>query len=102
MVSALNLPPFAWGSEMITPQEMRRRKEERPFRPFGICLRDGRQFDIPDLTWYLVGASMPSLLVRFGSWSLAERGMTLAMPPKMFFLFSTRRPISCSFLSPGD
>jgi hypothetical protein len=43
---------------MVTPDELRRRKEEIPFRPFRIYLCDGRHFDIPDLTWYLVGEAI--------------------------------------------
>jgi hypothetical protein len=38
---------------MITPEDLRRRIREHPFRPFRLRLTDGRHFDILDPTWHL-------------------------------------------------
>jgi hypothetical protein len=40
---------------MITAADVRQRIQERPFRPFRVYLKDGRQFDVPDPFWTLVG-----------------------------------------------
>lgn len=49
---------------MITPADMRQRIQERPFRPFRVYLKDGRQFDVPDPFWALVGEPILILGVR--------------------------------------
>ena len=58
---------------MITADEMRRRYYERPFRPFRIYLADGRQFDIPEPTWYAVGE--PILIVGIAADGEAKPGI---------------------------
>ena len=49
---------------MVTAGDIRMRVVERPFQPFRLILKDGRQFDVRDPTWNLVGE--PVLLVGVG------------------------------------
>jgi hypothetical protein len=40
---------------MIKANDMKQWAWARPFRPFRVYLTDGRQFDVPEPTWTLVG-----------------------------------------------
>jgi hypothetical protein len=40
---------------MITAKDMKKWAWAEPFQPFRVYLTDGRQFDVPEPTWTLVG-----------------------------------------------
>ena len=46
---------------MIRAADVRRLVLEHPFKPFRICLTDGRHFDVFDPTWTLVAEARLSV-----------------------------------------